>query len=112
MDEVFEGPYGGSAAYGLFRQVQALFESLCFAGDVDGGAGVRLTTALFYSPNGQKISKSGVTPAIDVPASGAHTTARPITGASELKVVTAADAALEAGVQAAIDAANGRVAAR
>jgi carboxyl-terminal processing protease len=77
-----------------------------------GGAGVRLTTALFYSPNGQKISKNGVTPAIDVPDNGAHTTARPITGATELKLVTAADPALEAGVQAAIDAANGRVAAR
>jgi carboxyl-terminal processing protease len=77
-----------------------------------GGAGVRLTTALFYSPHGQKISKNGVTPEIDVPAAGAHTTARPVTGGAELKLVTAADSALEAGVQAAIDAANGRVAAR
>jgi carboxyl-terminal processing protease len=77
-----------------------------------GGAGVRLTTALFYSPNGQKISKNGVMPVIDVPANRTHTAARPVTGASELKVVSAADPVLEAGVQAAIDAAKQRVAAR
>jgi carboxyl-terminal processing protease len=77
-----------------------------------GGAGVRLTTALFYSPHGQKISKNGVTPAIDIPAKGAHTTARPVTGGAELKLLTAADPVLEAGVQAAINAAKSRVAAR
>jgi carboxyl-terminal processing protease len=74
-----------------------------------GGAGVRLTTALFFSPNGQKISKNGVTPAINVPAM--HTTARPVTGASELKIV-ANDPVLDAGVRAAIEAAKQRVAAR
>jgi carboxyl-terminal processing protease len=74
-----------------------------------GGAGVRLTTALFYSPNGQKISKNGVTPKINVPA--AHTTARPVTGASELKIV-ASDPVLDAGIRAAIEAAKQRVAAR
>jgi carboxyl-terminal processing protease len=74
-----------------------------------GGAGIRLTTALFYSPNGQKISKNGVTPKIDVAAM--HTAARPITGASQLTIV-ATDPALEAGVRAAIEAAKERVAAR
>jgi carboxyl-terminal processing protease len=74
-----------------------------------GGAGVRLTTALFYSPNGQKISKNGVTPRIEVPAT--RTAARPVTGASSITIV-ANDATLEAGVQAAIDAAKQRVAVR
>ena len=71
-----------------------------------GGAGVRLTTALFYSPNGQKISKNGVTPRIEVPTT--RTAARPVTGASSITIV-ANDATLEAGVQAAIDAAKQRV---
>jgi carboxyl-terminal processing protease len=76
-----------------------------------GGAGVRLTTALFYSPNGQKISKNGVTPKIDVSGQSPHMAARPVQGVSELTIV-ANDAALEAGVKAAIDAAKQRVAAR
>jgi carboxyl-terminal processing protease len=99
-----------------------------------GGAGVRLTTALFYSPNGQKIAKNGVTPNMAVPAAakptsmatGAqpYTAARPINGAvvnpsatalaaqrTELKIV-AGDTVLEAGVKAAIGAAKQRVAAR
>jgi carboxyl-terminal processing protease len=71
-----------------------------------GGAGVRLTTALFYSPNGTKIAKNGVTPTTAV-----QTVARPVTGASELKIV-GSDAVLQAGVKAAIDAAKQRVAAR
>ena len=74
-----------------------------------GGAGVRLTTALFYSPNGQKISKNGVTPNIDV--AGVHTAARPVSSGSELTIV-GTDAMLEAGVKAAIKAAEERVAAR
>jgi carboxyl-terminal processing protease len=74
-----------------------------------GGAGVRLTTALFYSPNGQKISKNGVTPKIEIPTP--RTAARPVTGASSLTIV-ASDPAMEAGIQAAIDAAKQRVAAR
>ncbi|HEX6963222.1 MAG TPA: S41 family peptidase [Lacipirellula sp.] len=76
-----------------------------------GGAGVRLTTALFYSPNGQKISHVGVTPGVDVNAQQRHTAARPVAGASKLAIVSS-DTALEAGVKAAIKAANGRVAAR
>ena len=75
-----------------------------------GGAGVRLTTALFYSPNGQKISKNGVTPKTEVPTT--RTAARPVTGASSISIV-ANDATLEAGVQAAVAAAaKQRVAAR
>jgi carboxyl-terminal processing protease len=96
-----------------------------------GGAGVRLTTALFYSPNGQKIAKNGVTPNREVqvaarPAGQAYTTARPIVGAggeptaslpaeagqkSELTIV-GSDPALEAGIQAAIDAARQRAEAQ
>jgi carboxyl-terminal processing protease len=74
-----------------------------------GGAGVRLTTALFYSPNGQKISKVGVTPKTTVAA--AHNVARPIPGASEVKIVNV-DPVLDAGVKEAIEAAKQRVAAR
>jgi carboxyl-terminal processing protease len=75
-----------------------------------GGAGVRLTTALFYSPNGQKISKNGVTPRIDVAAT--YTAARPLSGVSELNFVST-DPVLDAGVKAAIiEAAKQRVAAR
>lgn len=73
------------------------------------GAGVRLTTALFYSPSGQKISKNGVTPQREAPA--AYKVARPVGGASELKIL-GADPVLEAGIQAAIEAAKQRVAAR
>jgi carboxyl-terminal processing protease len=89
-----------------------------------GGAGIRLTTALFYSPNGQKISKNGVTPSIpvesartaakpirqpvaiaaNVPAGG-YTAAKPATGASELTIV-GHNPVLEAGVRAAISAAQ------
>jgi C-terminal processing protease CtpA/Prc len=63
-----------------------------------GGAGIRLTTALFYSPNGQKISKVGVTPKIEV--ASPHTVARPVSGVSELKIV-GSDAVLDAGIRAA-----------
>jgi carboxyl-terminal processing protease len=71
-----------------------------------GGAGVRLTTALFFSPNGTKIAKNGVTPNTAV-----QTVARPVAGATELKIV-GADMVLETGIKAAIDAAKQRVAAR
>jgi carboxyl-terminal processing protease len=96
-----------------------------------GGAGVRLTTALFYSPNGQKIAKNGVTPNREVHAAAraagqAYTTARPIVGSggeptaalpaaagqkSELTIV-GSDPALEAGIEAAIEAARQRVQAQ
>jgi carboxyl-terminal processing protease len=60
-----------------------------------GGAGVRLTTALFYSPSGQKISHQGVTPNLEV-----RTTAKLGSGVSELRVVDD-DPVLRAGIDAA-----------
>jgi carboxyl-terminal processing protease len=66
-----------------------------------GGAGVRLTTALFYSPSGQKISHHGVMPNLEV-----RTAARMGTGVSDLTIVDE-DPVLRAG----IDAARRRVAA-
>ena len=47
-----------------------------------GGAGVRLTTALFYSPNGQKISHHGVTPQHRGPRDP-HGGPHAVTGASD-----------------------------
>jgi carboxyl-terminal processing protease len=94
-----------------------------------GGAGIRLTTALFYSPNGQKISKNGVMPNIPVEsartaakpiqqpatiaanvAPGGYTAAKPNTGVSELTIV-GHNPVLEAGVHAAVRAAQQRLAA-
>jgi carboxyl-terminal processing protease len=60
-----------------------------------GGAGVRLTTALFYSPNGHKISHHGVTPNLEI-----RTAAKLGSSVSELRVVDA-DPVLRAGVDAA-----------
>ncbi|HYO24546.1 MAG TPA: S41 family peptidase, partial [Lacipirellulaceae bacterium] len=47
-----------------------------------GGAGIRLTTALFYSPNGQKISHQGVTPNLQV-----RTAAKLGSAESDLRIV-------------------------
>lgn len=115
------GDIVGQKSYGK-GSVQGIFP-LGYA-----GAGIRLTTALFYSPNGQKISKNGVTPTVPVEsartaakpiqqpatiaanvAPGGYTAAKPTTGASELKVV--GDRTLEMGVQKAVDAARQRIAA-
>jgi carboxyl-terminal processing protease len=60
-----------------------------------GGAGVRLTTALFYSPSGTKISHHGVTPNLEV-----RTAAKLGSGESDLKIVDD-DPVLRAGVEAA-----------
>ena len=60
-----------------------------------GGAGVRLTTALFYSPSGTKISHRGVTPNLEV-----RTAARLGSGVSDLKIVDD-DPVLRAGIEAA-----------
>jgi len=103
------GEVVGERSYGK-GSVQGIFP-LGYA-----GAGVRLTTALFYSPSGAKISKRGVTPRTEVEpentSPGAYTVAKPLVpGASELKIVNS-DPILDAGVKAAIEAANGRVAAR
>jgi carboxyl-terminal processing protease len=66
-----------------------------------GGAGVRLTTALFYSPSGQKISHHGVMPNLEV-----RTSAKVGSTVSDLRIVND-DPVLRAG----IDAARRRVAA-
>jgi carboxyl-terminal processing protease len=115
------GAIVGEKSYGK-GSVQGIFP-LGYA-----GAGVRLTTALFYSPNGLKISKNGVTPTVPVEsmrtaakpiqqpatiaanvAPGGYSAAKPVSGLSELTIV--GDRTLEAGVQAAIDAAQQRLAA-
>jgi carboxyl-terminal processing protease len=115
------GDIVGQKSYGK-GSVQGIFP-LGYA-----GAGIRLTTALFYSPNGQKISKNGVTPNIPIEsartaakpiqqpltvaanvAPGGYTAAKPSTGVSELTIV-GQDAVLEAGVRAAVSAAQQRLA--
>jgi carboxyl-terminal processing protease len=60
-----------------------------------GGAGVRLTTALFYSPSGQKISHHGVMPNLEV-----RTSAKLGSNVSDLRIVND-DPVLRAGVEAA-----------
>ena len=116
------GDIVGQKSYGK-GSVQGIFP-LGYA-----GAGIRLTTALFYSPNGQKISKHGVIPNIPIEsprtaakpiqqpvnvaanvAPGGYTAAKPNTGVSELTIV-GQDAVLEAGVRAAVSAGQQRLAA-
>jgi carboxyl-terminal processing protease len=87
-DVVGERSYGKGSVQGIFPLGY-------------GGAGVRLTTALFYSPSGRKISHHGVTPNLEV-----RTTARMGSGVSDLTIVDD-DPILRAG----IDAARRRVAA-
>ena len=67
------------------------------------GAGLRLTTAKFYSPNGQPISKVGVKPDIVV-----HQTEKPVMMTIGTKPLPEQDPILRAG----IDAARQKVAAR
>ena len=57
--------YGKGSVQGIFPLAAA-------------GAGVRLTTAKFYSPSGAAISKVGVSPDIEV-----HRAAKPVDGAAE-----------------------------
>jgi carboxyl-terminal processing protease len=61
-----------------------------------GGAGMRLTTAKFYSPNGHPFAHVGVEPDIVV-----HQTAKPIDGQIAPRVPGAPDATLAAGLEAA-----------
>lgn len=115
------GDIVGQKSYGK-GSVQGIFP-LGYA-----GAGIRLTTALFYSPNGLKISKNGVTPTIPVEshrtaakpiqqpatiaanvAPGGYTAAKPTAGASELKII--GDRTLETAIQAAVNQSRNRVAA-
>src|SRR5262249_19378130 len=65
-----------------------------------GGAGVRLTTAKFYSPLGKPFSHVGVEPDAGMEV---HTAAKPIDGRIALPVSTgtAEDAIYNAGIQAA-----------
>ena len=70
-----------------------------------GGAGIRLTTAYFYSPNNDRISHVGVSPTIAV-----QTAAKPADAGSRLTIV-GADPVLEAGINAAIEAAKSRAVA-
>ncbi|UUO06927.1 S41 family peptidase [Blastopirellula sp. J2-11] len=58
-------------------------------------AGLRLTTAKFYSPSGQAISNRGVTPDVIV-----RQVAKPVDGVTILE--SKADAALDAGLEAAL----------
>ncbi|QDS97132.1 putative CtpA-like serine protease [Adhaeretor mobilis] len=80
------------------------------------GAGIRLTTALFYSPHGTKISKRGVSPD-NAPI---RTVAKPIDGQINGPVAASTDHVLQLGIAAArnpagtrrVGAARGRDAAR
>jgi carboxyl-terminal processing protease len=80
------GTVVGTRSYGK-GSVQGIFP-LSLA-----GAGVRLTTAKFYSPGGQPISNVGVQPDVTV-----HVAAKPLPDAA---VTGATDAVLKAGIQAA-----------
>jgi carboxyl-terminal processing protease len=82
----------GERSYGK-GSVQSIFQLS------NGGAGVRLTTAKFYSPLGKPFSRVGVEPEIAV-----HTVAKPVDGRIVLPVSEGGgedDAILSAGVQAA-----------
>jgi carboxyl-terminal processing protease len=81
-DVVGERSYGKGSVQGIFPLGY-------------GGAGVRLTTALFYSPSGLKISHQGVTPNLEV-----RTAAKLGSGVSDLRIVDD-DPVLRAGVDAA-----------
>ena len=70
-------------------------------------AGIRLTTAKFYSPSGQEISHHGVTPNVVVPNGTSRVAARP-TETGEV-VGVANDATLAAALQIAQQAANYQV---
>ncbi|MEM9660094.1 MAG: S41 family peptidase, partial [Planctomycetota bacterium] len=87
-DVVGERSFGKGSVQGIFPLGYA-------------GAGVRLTTALFYSPLNRKISKQGVEPTVNV-----VTAARPVGGYAGLSNQTELtgdddDPILEAGLEAA-----------
>ena len=82
------GTLVGSRTYGK-GSVQGIFPLSVV------GAGVRLTTARFYSPTGRPFNRVGVEPDVAV-----HTTARPVGGQNSLPAV-ARDSVLDAGVQTA-----------
>lgn len=86
------GTLVGSRSYGK-GSVQGIFPLTVV------NAGVRLTTAKFYSPSGRPISRQGVQPDIVVEALPHQFVARPING--ELPVLNEQDPVLNAGLQAA-----------
>lgn len=90
------GAVVGERSYGK-GSVQGIFP-LGYA-----GAGIRLTTALFYSPRNIKISKNGVAPHVKV-----RTAAKPVDGG----IADTGDAILEAGIEAARTEAHKRMASR
>lgn len=75
--------YGKGSVQGIFPLTQV-------------GAGIRLTTAKFYSPSGRPISKVGVTPDVVV-----RSVAKPIDGSVAEPQTAALDIVLNAGIQAA-----------
>jgi carboxyl-terminal processing protease len=81
------GTVVGARSYGK-GSVQGIFPLTV------AGAGVRLTTAKFYSPSGRPISNVGVQPDLQV-----QVTARPVTGGEPAG--DAADAALDAALKVA-----------
>ena len=83
------GPVVGVRSYGK-GSVQGIFP-LSFT-----GAGLRLTTAKFYSPSGHAYSRVGVEPDITV-----RQAAKPIVGAAAPPVAPAADVVLDAALQQA-----------
>ncbi len=83
------GTIVGSTSFGK-GSVQGIFP-LGFA-----GAGIRLTTAKFYSPSGAPISHHGVEPHEKV-----QVVAKPVTGTIDLANQEASDLVLQAGIQAA-----------
>lgn len=103
------GAVVGQRSYGK-GSVQGIFP-LGYA-----GSGVRLTTALFYSPSGKKISKAGVTPdtGLEVPlVDPARTTvARPMLEGDSRAALDLADAALQRAISAVETRAQQRMATR
>jgi carboxyl-terminal processing protease len=85
------GTVVGQRSYGK-GSVQGIFSLHTTA------AGIRLTTAKFYSPSGQAISRRGVYPDLVV-----RTAARPVSDGGKLAAGNAEDAILKAAVQVARD---------
>jgi carboxyl-terminal processing protease len=84
------GTIVGTRSYGK-GSVQGIFPL------VSSKAGVRLTTAKFYSPSGQAISNRGVTPDVVV-----RTTAKPVVAENgEITSSPVTDAVLDAGLELA-----------
>jgi carboxyl-terminal processing protease len=66
-----------------------------------GHAGLRLTTAKFYSPNGNAISGHGVQPHVAVTTAQPQIVAKPVLESNQLNVTADLDSALAAALQVA-----------